>query len=195
MAFTVLARRLEVRGFCHGRVAFNHKEPCAVKRAGIIDGVFLTARSRHGGPRHFAGFISLCHRRVESKEVESISMNSHRTIIAILATLSASLALADDFKTMDGKEYKDATVSRVEPDGIVVKTKSGISKLYFVQLPKEVQQRFHYDPQTASAYSAQQAAQCEVYQKQQEAARYRQEDADAQKRANIAARADFGKRA
>jgi hypothetical protein len=39
----------------------------------------------------------------------------------------------------------DATVSRVEPDGIVVKTKSGISKVYFVELPKEVQQRFGYD--------------------------------------------------
>jgi hypothetical protein len=113
-------------------------------------------------------------------------MNSQKTTLAIIAVLSVSVALADDFKTMDGKEYKDATVSRVEPDGIVVKTKSGISKLYFVQLPKEVQQRFHYDPQTASAYSAQQAAQYEVSQKQQEAARYRQEDADAQNRANIA---------
>src|SRR5262245_32841858 len=93
-------------------------------------------------------------------------------VVAITAMLSAAIALADDFKTMDGKEYKEATVSRVKPDGIVVKTKSGISKLYFVQLPKEVQQRFNYDSQTATAYSAQQAAQYEVYQKQQEAARY-----------------------
>jgi hypothetical protein len=35
-----------------------------------------------------------------------------------------SLALADDFKTINGKQHKDATVSRVEPDGIVLKTKS-----------------------------------------------------------------------
>jgi hypothetical protein len=113
-------------------------------------------------------------------------MNPPKITIAILAALSASLVLADDFKTNDGKEYKDATVTRVEPDGIVVKAKSGISKLYFVELPKEVQQRFNYNPQTASAYSVQQAAQYEVSQKQQEAARYRQEDADAQNRANIA---------
>src|SRR5712672_1141991 len=113
-------------------------------------------------------------------------MNPQKITIAILAALSASVALADDFKTMDGKEYKDATVSRVEPDGIVVKTKSGISKLYFVELPKEVQQRFHYEPQTANAYSAQQAAQYQVSQKQQEGASYRQEDADAQNQANIA---------
>jgi len=113
-------------------------------------------------------------------------MNPQKTTLAIIATLSVSIALADDFKTMGGKEYKDATVTRVEPDGLVVKTKSGISKLYFAELPQDVQQRFHYNPQTATAYSAQQAAQYEVYQKQQEEVRHRQEDADAQNRANIA---------
>src|SRR6266849_4641558 len=113
-------------------------------------------------------------------------MNSQKITIAILAALSASLALADDFKTINGKEYKDTTVTRVEPDGIIVKMKSGISKLYFVELPKDVQQRFHYDAQTATAYSAQQAAQYEGYQKQQEEVRHRQEEADTQNRANIA---------
>jgi hypothetical protein len=96
--------------------------------------------------------------------------------LAILAALSTSLALADDFKTTGGKEYKDATVTRVEPDGIIVKMKSGISKLYFAELPKEGQERFHYDPQTATAYSAAQAANYEVYQKQQEAIRRHQEE-------------------
>src|SRR5919106_4730342 len=65
-------------------------------------------------------------------------------------------ALADDFKTVQGKEYKNVTISRVEPDGIVLKGKSGISKVYFVELSKEVQERFHYNAAIASAYSAQQ---------------------------------------
>ena len=39
-------------------------------------------------------------------------MNPRKTIITILATLSVSIALADDFKTINGKEYKDATVRR-----------------------------------------------------------------------------------
>ena len=65
------------------------------------------------------------------------------TTIAILPLLSASLALADDFKTIKGKEYKNVTVRRVEADGIVIKTKTGISKIYFVELPKDVQERFH----------------------------------------------------
>src|SRR6266513_2270111 len=69
-------------------------------------------------------------------------MNSQKTTIAILATLSASPALAEDFKTIAGKEYKNVAVSRVEADGIVIKSKSGISKVYFVELPKDVQERF-----------------------------------------------------
>jgi hypothetical protein len=69
----------------------------------------------------------------------------------ILIVCFASVALADDFKTLDEKEYKNVTVSRVEPDGISVKTKSGISKIYFTELPKEVQDRFHYDPGNAAA--------------------------------------------
>jgi len=76
----------------------------------------------------------------------------------MLIACFASVALADDFKTDDGKEYKDATVTRVEADGIVVKTKRGISKLYFTELPEDVQKRFHYDPGKAAAYAAQEAA-------------------------------------
>jgi len=64
------------------------------------------------------------------------------TTLAILIVCFASIALADDFKTIAGKEYKNVTVSRVEADGIVIKGKSGISKVYFVELPKDVQERF-----------------------------------------------------
>ena len=62
----------------------------------------------------------------------------------ILAVLFASLALSEDFKTTNGKVYKDATVTRVEADGIELKTKTGISKVYFTELPQEVQERFHW---------------------------------------------------
>ena len=78
-------------------------------------------------------------------------------ILAFLILCLASVALADDFRAIDGKEYENVTVSRVEPDGIVLRTKTGISKIYFVELPKEVQERFHYNAAIASAYSAQQA--------------------------------------
>ena len=76
-------------------------------------------------------------------------------ILTFLILSFASVTLADDFKLINGKEYKNATVSRVEPDGIVLRTKSGISKLYFVELPKEVQERFHYNAAIAAAYGQQ----------------------------------------
>jgi len=65
-----------------------------------------------------------------------------------------SAVLAEDFKTVSGKEYKDATITRVEPDGIALKYKSGVSKIYFTELPKEVQQGFHYDPVKAAEFNA-----------------------------------------
>jgi len=77
-------------------------------------------------------------------------------VLPFLILCFATVAVADDFKTVQGKEYKNVTVSRVEPDGIVLKSKSGISKIYFVELPKDVQDRFHYNAAIASAYSAQQ---------------------------------------
>jgi len=79
-------------------------------------------------------------------------MNPWKTALIVTAT-SASLALGDDFKTLNGKEYKDVTVTRIEPDGILLKTKSGISKVYFTELRKELQQRFNYDPQQVAVYS------------------------------------------
>jgi hypothetical protein len=74
------------------------------------------------------------------------SVNKCAIALAILALLSATLALAEDFKTVRGREYKDAKIIRVEGDGIVLKTKTGISKVYFVELPNDVQQRFHPTP-------------------------------------------------
>ncbi len=65
-----------------------------------------------------------------AKRTQSIRVKYSEIRLAIFAALSASIALADDFKTVDGKEYKNVTVGRVEPDGIVLSSKSGISKVY-----------------------------------------------------------------
>jgi len=46
-----------------------------------------------------------------AKEAESAAVMNWRTALAMFATLSASIALADDFKTINGKEYKNVTVS------------------------------------------------------------------------------------
>jgi len=76
-----------------------------------------------------------------------------KTALSIFA-LSASLALAEDLRTTKGKEYKNATVSRVEPDGIVIKFKGGIVKILFTELPKDIQKRFGYDVDKIEAEQA-----------------------------------------
>ena len=107
-------------------------------------------------------------------------------LLTVLILSFASAAFSEDFKTVNGKEYNDATISRVEPDGIVIKTKSGITKVYFAELPKEIQERFHYDQQKASAYSAEQAANYTAYQKQQEDAQRERENATAKQKTILA---------
>jgi phosphatidylglycerophosphate synthase len=88
-------------------------------------------------------FISFCHCLVQSKSRQNPSGVKHwKATLAILAALSASLAVAEDFKTINGKIYKDATISRVEADGLILRTKTGISKVYFIELPKDVRERF-----------------------------------------------------
>jgi len=107
-------------------------------------------------------------------------------LFTILLLSFAAAALSEDFKTVNGKEYKDATVARVDPDGVVVKTKSGITKVYFIELPKEVQEQFHYDSGKAASYSAEQAANYTAYQKQQDETQRQQQAADAKNNAALA---------
>jgi hypothetical protein len=87
-----------------------------------------------------------------------------------------SVVFADDVKTLNGKEYKDATVTRVEPDGIVLKSKSGVIKVYFTELPKDLQEHFHYEPEKAASYSAGQAANYTAYQRQEQKVQHEREE-------------------
>ena len=100
--------------------------------------------------------------------------------------VSASFTLADDFKTINGKEYKNATVTGVEPDGIQLKTKSGISKVYFTELPKDVQERFRYAPAKAAQFNA--TEQAAIAQSNAKA----QQEADAKEKALAEQRAKAG---
>jgi hypothetical protein len=96
---------------------------------------------------------------------------------AVLALAVLQFALAEDFKTIHGKEYKNATVTRVEPDGIVIKFRGGIAKLPFTELPKDVQERFHYDAAKAALFAG--AEQAAVTQSNAAAAQQQQEQQEA----------------
>jgi len=63
-----------------------------------------------------------------------------KTALSILVSLPVSLIFADDIKTNNGKEYKNAIVSRVEPDGIMIKFSGGLVKIPFTDLSEELKQ-------------------------------------------------------
>lgn len=76
--------------------------------------------------------------------------------LACLIFLSASVSVfAEDFTTTDGKKFEGVTVTRIEADGIMVMTDSGIAKIFFARLPEEVQKKYGYDPTKAVRFQQQ----------------------------------------
>ncbi len=75
--------------------------------------------------------------------------------LTFLILCFASIVLADDFKTINGQEYKNATVSRVEPDGIVITFSGGIVKIPFTELSLEIQKKYGYDSKAAADFQQQ----------------------------------------
>jgi hypothetical protein len=55
------------------------------------------------------------HCDAERKRRSIRRVNYWQTRFAILAMLSTPIAVAEDFKTISGKEYTNTTISRVEP--------------------------------------------------------------------------------
>src|SRR6266704_3473286 len=51
--------------------------------------------------------------------------------------------------------YKNATISRAEPDGLVIVFPGGIVKIPFTELSPELREKYHYNPQAAAAYQKQ----------------------------------------
>ncbi len=79
-------------------------------------------------------------KRFRSQPIANVAPNRDR--------LKSILSLpCGEQKRQNAPHVKD----RVEADGIVLRTKMGISKVYFIELPKEVQERFHYGPATPIA--------------------------------------------
>src|SRR5439155_23066061 len=80
--------------------------------------------------------------RTEKRDLR-LPQEVNTKVLTFLILLFVGAAFSEDFKTINGKEFKDATITRVEPDGIVVKTKSGLSKVYFAEMPKKVKKAFN----------------------------------------------------
>lgn len=127
-----------------GRVLVGQPKSPLLLCLGIRFFKFQLAARRLRASEGLSGFFISRHPSVDF--VQSVAGRKKMKELAFSILFFASAAVfGDDFKTIDGKEYKNVTVSRVEPDGIVVTTSSGVSKVYFTELPKDVQERFHYD--------------------------------------------------
>jgi uncharacterized protein YnzC (UPF0291/DUF896 family) len=108
-------------------------------------------------------------------------MKHWKTTLVVFAMVCASLAVADDIKTINGKEYKNATVSRVEPDGITVKFSGGLVKILFTELSRELQEKYHYDPDKAAAAQAAAMAAIQETNQQVEESNKQRREAEQQK--------------
>ncbi|MDB6152918.1 MAG: hypothetical protein JWL90_1371 [Chthoniobacteraceae bacterium] len=73
--------------------------------------------------------------------------------LALVALIHTN-ASAEDFITNSGVEYIDATLNRVEPDGLVLNTSDGVVKLNFADLSADDREKYGFDEKKAREYAA-----------------------------------------
>lgn len=85
-----------------------------------------------------------------SNAIEKASAQTNSSPAAALSGDTLSVT------TLDGTKYENVTLSRIEPDGLVLMTDSGITKVPFEKLSPELQKSYGYDPEKAAAFQAKQ---------------------------------------
>lgn len=65
--------------------------------------------------------------------------------LTLLTAISAVTAHALDIKARDGRAYRDVVIFSIEPDGLHVSHRDGITTLDWRDLPAALQKQFHYD--------------------------------------------------
>lgn len=104
----------------------------------------------------------------------------------------------EDITTIDGVKHASVTITRIEPDGLVVDMDSGIDKIPFTALPRETQIKYGYDPRKAAQFSNAvrlAAAQRQFVEMSAEAAQEREKQAGATLQAREQAMAENASRA
>jgi hypothetical protein len=70
----------------------------------------------------------------------------------LLALFVAGVVFASDIITRDGKTYKHAKITAVDPDGLRITHSTGVTKAPFDNLPDDIQKQYHYDPAKVAAW-------------------------------------------
>jgi len=71
-----------------------------------------------------------------------------------------------DFNSLDGKNFQNTQLLKVDADGITFSHSQGITKVNFSLLPPDLQKRFGYDPRKAATLTA---AQVQAAEQQRQA--------------------------
>lgn len=79
-------------------------------------------------------------------------------IIGGVYPLPATETPYPEIKTTTGAIYKNATVTKVEPDALTIVHSDGAAKIPFEQLSPELQKKYHYDPKLAEKFIAEKIA-------------------------------------
>jgi hypothetical protein len=73
-------------------------------------------------------------------------------LILFFGLIQTSSAQTYQFTTLDGENYTNSTIKRVDPDGLLVAYPDGVVKLKFKNLPKEVGVKYGYDPTKEASF-------------------------------------------
>jgi hypothetical protein len=98
--------------------------------------------------------------------------------LALIAFLAIGCSLfAEDITTLEGEKHS-GNIRRIDPDGIVLVTDSGIETIPFENLSPELQKKYGYDQAKAAAFKAQNDATTAAAQAQAHAAWMATQDAE-----------------
>ena len=87
-------------------------------------------------------------------------------VVALALLLLSSLIQADDFTTLEGDHYSNATIKKVDPDGLLIAYPDGVVKLKFKKLPPAIGAKYGYSPAAEAQYLVEeQAKQIAAYDK------------------------------
>jgi hypothetical protein len=115
--------------------------------------------------------------------ISAVRLRSTLVVLSLAVSICISSAYAEDLKTESGRIYRDATISRVDGDGLVIKHRFGIVKVAFKNIAAESREKFN--PQKA----AEQAR--NARRDEEEGARDRTPEVDQQTLAETAERRRF----
>jgi len=111
---------------------------------------------------------ALCTLRMKMKKIKP-AFPLGAALGAAVLLVNPFNARSEDITDLAGKTYVHAELVLVEPDGLTLKHDGGLSKVYFGELPEEIQKKHGYKPEKAEAFRKQQQLSQKEHEKSDQA--------------------------